>query len=134
MSGFIASILLTAAFLLLAFSLTAARSPNPPDWLVDGFTGEAVSLAIVGTLSFGFGYLLHFLATITTQALLPLQAAAVLATPLVSWLLWRRLQGWTRVANALTESAKVLTLPTGHASGGSPDRPVRPSGGWRRAA
>jgi Flp pilus assembly protein TadB len=130
MSGFVASILLTAAFLLLAFSLTAARSQNPPAWLVTGFTGEAVSLAIVGALFFGIGYLLHFVATITTQAMLPLQAAAVLSAPLLSWLLWRHMQRWKRVADALTES---LTLPTGQASGGTPDRPVRPRGGWRKA-
>lgn len=134
MSGFIASILLTSAFLLLAFSLTAARSENPPDWLVTDFTGEVISLAIVGTLAFGIGYLLHFLATFTTQAMLPLQTAAVLAAPLLSWLLWRRLQGWARVANALTESAKVLTLPTGQDPGSTPTRPTRPRGGWRKAA
>jgi hypothetical protein len=134
MSGFIASILLTSAFLLLAFSLTAARSENPPDWLVTDFTGEAVSLAIVGTLFFGIGYLLHFVATITIQALLPLQAAALLSTPLLSWLLWHRLQRWNRVSTLLTESARVLTLPAGQDPGSTPTRPLRPRGGWRKAA
>ena len=134
MSGFIASILLTAASLLLAFTLTAARSRNPPAWLVTGFAGELASLAIVGALFFGIGYLLHFVATITTQAMLPLQVAAASSTPLLSWLLWHRLQRWTRVSTLLTESARVLTLPAGQDPGSTPTRPLRPRGGWRKAA
>ena len=135
MSGFYAASLLLLAFLMVAVTLTAARTRDPPTWLTDGASGEVVSLLIVGACGFGIAYLVHFFATLGQQVWAALQVAALGAAPLVAWALWHRLRRWDKVSALFTAKASIALQPT--ATGERvpvPTAPEQPHGEVRKAA
>jgi len=132
MSGFIASFLLLLGVLTLAAAISASRRPHPPRWLIEGFSGEAISLASVGLLSFGIGYAIHFIATLAGQSLVLLQVAVLLATPVSCWAAWRLLAARQSFRAMLDGKAEVVPLPTTPPE--QPTTPRRPDGNLPRAA
>ena len=132
MSGFIASFLLLLGVLTVAVAISASRRRHPPKWLIEGFSGEAISLASVGLLSFGVGFAIHFLATLGEQSLLLLQVPVLLATPVTCWAVWRLLATRRSFRAVLEGQAEVIALPTTPPE--QPTTPRRPDGKLPRAA
>ncbi len=129
MSGLIGSLLLLLGVLAMTTAISASRRRHPPGWLIEGFGGEAISLATVTLLGFGAGYTLHFIATLGTQHLVTLQTAVLLATPLTCWGAWRLLASRQAFTALLDEEASVLPLPSQEST-----TPRRPEGHLKRIA
>ncbi len=124
MSGLIGSLLLLLGVIAMTTLVVASRRRLPPAWLIEGRAGELVPLAAIGLLVVGFGYTLHFVATLASQSVVTLQAALLLATPVSAWGTWRLLAS-NRAFHALLEQPSAV-VPFPRPAGTPPREPTTP--------